>query len=199
MFWVFIVCHGVWGVILGILYGWWDDMLHVLMRRLQWRSWDTLKWWLSERGGGFHQTLWCTASLPAFQCSFLCSTLMFFSIYSTLLSTTTVGVSIGSAPQWPCYPVGFIQCILFRNSIFWVSLCFFTLSIMLNRAETRDHKFHHSITVLVTFYELVVYNLTVRESQKAAICLSTGILHPSLGLRHSTFIKPYEQMHMVIT
>ncbi len=134
MFWVFIVSHGVWGVILVIPYGWCDDLLHVFMRWLRWRSWDTLKWWLSERGGGFHQALWCTVSLPASSLALS----LFFSIYSTPPSTT-VGVSVGGAPRWPWCLVGFIQCIFFRKSIFWVSLCFFTLSVMLNRAETINH------------------------------------------------------------
>ncbi len=166
MFWVFIVSHGVWGVILGNPYGWCDDYMY------SWGglSWDTLKWWLSERGGGFHQALWCTVSLPA---SSLALSLSPSTLPLLLLQQWTVGVSVGGAPRWPWRLVGFIQCIFFRNTIFWVSLCFFTLSVMLN----RDEPINHIIPLpLVNFHELAVHKLGVRECQKATVCLSTGTI-----------------------
>ncbi len=90
-----------------------------------------------------------------------------------LLQQWTVGVSVGGAPSWPWRLVGFIQCIFFRNKIFWVSLCFFTLSVMLNRDETINHIIP---LPLVNFHELAVHKLGVRECQKATICLSTGTI-----------------------
>ncbi len=138
MFWVFIVSHGVWGVILGNPYGWCDDYMY------SWGglSWDTLKWWLSERGGGFFIKLFGALSLlPA---SSLALSLSPSTLPLLLLQQWTVGVSVGGAPWLALASRGIHTVHFFRNTIFWVSLSFFTLSVMLNRDETINH--HHSTT-----------------------------------------------------